>query len=146
LGGLFTLGVLFDHPDSFRNFVASSPSVYWNDCALLEHEGDFVSEIRRKRSEPRVLITVGAREQEAPETPLPNMTEDQMKDSVRAWRMVDNARDLATRLQRAKGGSNYLVRFHAFEEEDHLTVFPASISRALAFSLRSPPAARLRPR
>ena len=28
LGGLFALGVLFDHPGSFRNFIASSPSIY----------------------------------------------------------------------------------------------------------------------
>ena len=51
--------------------------------------------------------------------------------------MVDNARSLAARLQEIKGGPGYLVRFHAFDGEDHLTALSASIGRALAFALRS---------
>jgi hypothetical protein len=59
-----------------------------------------------------------------------------MKKMLREWRMVDNARELAGRLRRLRGGDGYLVRFHAFKDEDHLTVVPASIGRAMSFALR----------
>ncbi len=59
--------------------------------------------------------------------------------------MVDNARELAKRLQRPEAGSRLRVRFHAFDDEDHLTVLSASIGRALAFALRSDPSSRTRP-
>ena len=35
LGGLFVLETLFAHPASFRGFVASSPSIWWNHRGLL---------------------------------------------------------------------------------------------------------------
>jgi predicted alpha/beta superfamily hydrolase len=34
-GGLFTLGVLLNHPETFHNFVASSPSIWWNRRSVL---------------------------------------------------------------------------------------------------------------
>jgi hypothetical protein len=136
LAGLFTLGVLFNNPESFRGFVASSPSIWWNKRSVLGDEPGFARKVEAGEASPRVLILVGAREQDAPQTPLPGMTRAQMKKLMSQSRMVDNAHDLAARLQQIKGEPGYMVRFHAFEEEDHLTVLPASISRALTFALR----------
>jgi predicted alpha/beta superfamily hydrolase len=136
LAGLFTLAVLFGHPRSFRSFVASSPSIWWNSRSVLNEEPGFAEEVRAGEIAPRVLISVGAREQEAPTTPLPGMSDAQMKTLIRESRMVDNARELAARLRKINGGSGYLAHFHAFEDEDHLTVLAASIGRALAFALR----------
>jgi predicted alpha/beta superfamily hydrolase len=51
-------------------------------------------------------------------------------------RMVDNARELAERLARIEARPRLTVRFHALEDEDHSTVVPTAISRALAFALR----------
>jgi len=154
-GGLFTLNVLFNHPGSFRNFVASSPSIWWNKSSVLNDEPGFVGTVRAKEAAPRVLIMVGSKEQDVPATLLPSMTSALRKkipvvpSAVRNmigrivvkkmmldYGMVDNARELAARLQQIKGGPGYVVRFHAFEDEDHLTALPASISRALAFALR----------
>ena len=118
-GGLFVLDVLFNHPDAFRAFVASSPSIWWGERAVLAAEGAFAARVQAGEAEPCVLITVGSREVEPAEA-----------------RMVDNARELADRLSRLDGGPGYGVHFHAFEGEDHLTALPASIGRALAFALR----------
>ncbi len=49
--------------------------------------------------------------------------------------MVDNARGLAHRLARAGAGSGFVVRFQDFSAEDHLSVIPAAMSRALGFAL-----------
>jgi len=142
MGGLFTLGVLLTHPESFRNFVASSPSLFWNDRATFNDCPGFARKVRNGACAPRVLITLGADEQRVSQMLLPGASREQMKTLVREWRMVDNARDLAARLASIKGGTGYSVRFHAFDGEDHLTVLPASISRAMAFALRPSPAKR----
>ncbi len=136
LGGLFTLSVLFEHPTAFRTFTASSPSIWWNRKALLKGEAAFARRVIAREIEPRVLITVGAEEQAPLAKPPPGMTRAQMKRLLTAARMVDNARDLAERLLSLKGGSGYQVRFQAFEQEDHMSVVPASLSRALMFALR----------
>jgi predicted alpha/beta superfamily hydrolase len=155
-GGLFTLGVLLKHPKSFRNFVISSPSIWWNNRSVLDDAAGFASSIQSKEVAPRVLILVGSKEQDVPATLPPAMTEALRKKipfvpsalrSIAAkilvkramldFSMVDNARSLAARLQEIKGGPGYLVRFHAFDGEDHLTALSASIGRALAFALRS---------
>ena len=135
LGGLFVLDVLFSHPAAFRAYAASSPSIWWNRRALLRREDAFVRSLGAGAA-PRLLITVGSREQDVPDPLPPTMTLSQAQDMMRDARMVDNARDLALRMKQVKGGEGYTVRFQAFEEEDHLTVVAAAISRALAFALR----------
>ncbi|HEY5008214.1 MAG TPA: alpha/beta hydrolase-fold protein [Caulobacteraceae bacterium] len=139
LGGLFVLGVLFAQPDSFRNFVASSPSIWWNKRAVLKTEPAFADKIRAGAATPRVLILVGAEEQDPPPNLPPGMTRPQMKRLLAQARMVDNARELAARLAQIKGKPGYSVRFHALDDEDHLSVVPTSISRTLAFALRDDP-------
>jgi hypothetical protein len=64
------------------------------------------------------------------------MTAEQMQALMVQARMVDNAGDLAQRLQTLAGAPGYLVRYQAFEGDDHLTAIAASIARALAFALR----------
>jgi len=47
--------------------------------------------------------------------------------------MVDNARELASRLMALQGGAGYKVRYTLFPEETHLSGMPASTSRGVAF-------------
>jgi predicted alpha/beta superfamily hydrolase len=136
LGGLFALEVLFRHPASFRTYVASSPSIWWNGRALLEEEPAFVKRVRAGESAPRVLVLVGAKEQEIPDTPVPGMTPEQVEELMREARMVDNARELAARLAAVSGNDGYRAEFHAFDGEEHMSVIAASISRGLTFALR----------
>jgi predicted alpha/beta superfamily hydrolase len=155
IAGMFVLGTLLNHPASFRNFIASSPSIWWNKRSVLNGVPDFERKVRAGEAAPRVLILVGGSEQDVPATlppqlsgaitkklPLvPSPVKNRIarifvKKMMLDYRMVDNARDLATCLQQIKGGPRYRVSFRAFEEEDHLTVLPASIGRALAFALR----------
>jgi hypothetical protein len=123
---------------------------------VLDDAAGFASAIQSKEVAPRVLILVGSKEQDVPATLPPAMTKALtekipfvprplrniaakilVKKVMLDFSMVDNARSLAARLQEIKGGAGYLVRFHAFDGEDHLTALPASIGRALAFALRS---------
>lgn len=157
-GGLFTLGVLLRHPEAFRTFVASSPSIWWNKRSILDDVPGFIRRVRARDVAPRALITVGGAEQKVPD-PLPPVLVDGVTKRmpaapailrrpiaklvawkmVRDYRMVSNARELAARLRRVKGAPAYMVRYHVFAAEDHLThltALPASIGRALDFALR----------
>lgn len=136
LGGLFALGVLFNHPEAYRGIVASSPSIWWNERAVLAEEAAFVRRVEAHEIAPRVLIMVGANEQDAPASPPPGLTLAEAEERLRNARMVDNAAELAARLQKVEGGPGYDVRFQAFAGEDHLTAIPPSINRALTFALR----------
>jgi len=136
LAGLFALGVLFGHPEAFRTFVVSSPSIWWNRRAVLAGEAAFAAKVEAGEAAPRVLVMVGEHEEQVPETPLPGMTRAEMETLMAESRMVGNAADLAARLAAIQGGPGYQVRYQLFQDEDHLTVLPASISRALTFALR----------
>lgn len=136
LGGLLALEILFRHPDAYRTFAASSPSIWWNSCAVLELEEAFARRIEAGEATPRVLVTIGATEQEPPAIPPPNMTAEEILVLLTEARMVDNARELGGRLRALKGADGYAARFQEFEAEDHMSVVPASVSRALVFALR----------
>jgi uncharacterized protein len=136
LGGLFVLGVMFKHPESFNNYVASSPSIWWDNRSVLNDETGFLAQAKSAKHPIRVLICVGAKEQE-PYSYVPpgtNMPLSEVNKKIAEARMVDNARGLAQRLQ-AGAKSDFVVRFQDFSAEDHLSVIPASISRALGFAL-----------
>lgn len=126
LGGLFTLHVLFNHPESFRTFVAASPSIWWNRRAVLNEEAAFRTRVAAGKAAPRVLITVGALEQKPGES---------VEDASGMGRMVDNASELAARLAAVSGSAGYEVRFVNFPEETHSSVIPAAVSRGVGFAL-----------
>ena len=156
IAGMFTVGVLLNHPESFRNFVASSPSLWWNKRSTFGDIPAFARRVRAREAAPRVLILVGGDEQSVP-TELPASITDEVAKRIpkapplvrkmAAWvvvkkkmldyAMIAGARKLARRLHRIRGGPGYKVRFHIFKGEDHLTALPASIARALSFALRN---------
>ncbi len=136
LGGLFVLGVMFKYPESFNNYVASSPSIWWDNKSVLKDESGFLAKAQSAKHPIRVLICVGAKEQDPySQAPPGNMPLSEVNKKIAEARMVDNARDLAHRLAQAGAKSGFVVRFQDFSAEDHLSVVPASISRALGFAL-----------
>lgn len=136
LGGLFTLHILFTHPEAFRNFVASSPSIWWDHRAVLKNEAAFSEAVNAGRVSPRVLILAAAYEQTVPKGPVPApYTPESLAKAMAEARMVDNARELGQRLSALKGVPPYEASFHLFEGESHTTVVPASVSRAIDFAV-----------
>ena len=136
LGGLFTLVSLFADPTAFKNFVAASPSIWWNDRAVLTHEAEFARRVEAGEIAPRVLVTIGQFEQDPPKVPPPGMTPQAVAELVARGRMVDNARELGSRLAALKGHAGYEGCFHLFEGEDHLSAMAAAMGRAVDFALR----------
>jgi hypothetical protein len=135
LGGLFVLDTLFKRPGDYSRYIAASPSIWWNDRDVLRREADFVRTIGTGAVAPRVLISVGAREQEVPQRATPGVSAEDLKSLIAEGRMVDNAWELGERLGKVSA-EGYQASFHAFEDEDHLTGLAASVGRALDFALR----------
>jgi predicted alpha/beta superfamily hydrolase len=131
-GGLFVLHALFEQPDAYRTFVVGSPSIWWNDREVLQGEARFVSAVRAGKAAPRILVTSNEWEQFAG---APGLTPADLEFMERA-RMVDNARELESRLQAIKGSGGYVVRYFLFSQETHISGIPAAASRGLAFISR----------
>ncbi len=135
LGGLFTLHVMFHHPEAYQSYVAGSPSIWWNDREVLGGEAAYSKLVKERKVAPRLLITSDRWEQDvnAPGMPLAGAARDGALASMTSARMVDNAKELAARLKALKGGPGYEVRYVLFPEETHETGIPASTSRGVAF-------------
>jgi hypothetical protein len=135
LGGLFTLNVMFHHPDAYRTYVAGSPSIWYDGRKLLQGEAAFLDLVRAGKTSPRLLITSDGWEQaeDAPNLPASGNAREEGLAAMKETRMVDNARELAERLKAIKGAAGYEVRYVVFAQETHLTGIPASTSRGVAF-------------
>jgi len=150
LGGLFTLRTLMNHPDWFQTYLALSPSIWWHDAALIK-EALALSPSPAQRA-ARVYIGIGELEEYKTADHVAEMEASLRAalakdpkalggESVEAYmanahnrenHMVDNARDMA-RILSDKG---LKVRYDQFSEEDHFSVLPSQIGRAIPFALR----------
>jgi len=137
LGGLAVLHALFVKPEAFVSYIASSPSIWWNEQAVLKGEPFFANTVTAGAARPRVLITVGAKENEACPTIARrlNVSVPRLEGAIRRARMIDNAVELTARLRALKGASPYRVEECAiFPEQGHsLSAWPA-LGRAIAFA------------
>lgn len=134
LGGLFALHALFNQTAAFSHYVAASPSIWWYRSALRNDEAEFTRRVALSQTDARLLVTVGDQEQE-----LTRSERAAPESNIRAeWkarnRMVDNARELAGRMTRLQF-RGLQTDFVAFEGEDHTSVIPASLARAVSFAL-----------
>ncbi len=131
-GGLFVLHALFTRCEAFQRFVAASPSIWWQDRAILEEERRFTDALPPAAATRSLLVTVGENELQAPPGEPPDPAREERR---RKARMEDNARELAERLA-ALGPRGPAVSFVSFAGENHGSVIPAAVSRAVAVALR----------
>ncbi|GFE90518.1 alpha/beta hydrolase [Steroidobacter agaridevorans] len=133
-GGLFTLYALINSPGLVDNFVAASPSI-WFESRMMQKDnvrGRLEPKLQTQQVTPRVLITVGEYEQAAdPDFPSVH-GQGSNADILKERQQVDNAREFADYLSKLKGIE---AKFVMFPGEDHGTVIPAAISRGVRFAL-----------
>ncbi len=111
LGGLFTTYCLLNSTGVFSRYGINSPSLWWNNNEILNQADSFF--IKNKtwdKSPVKVFISVGQKE---------------------GVSMVPTMVKLSTRLE-AKAYKNVTLNWHLFEEETHLSVIPANLSRTLS--------------
>jgi len=129
LGGRFVLHTLCTAPELFETYVAVSPSIWWDReqlfgaVAALEHGPG------RQHRDRRVMVTVGEYEQRLAPWLLGAPQAEAIAQRQQRRQMVDDAREMAARLAAICGS----VRFDVFPAEDHASVVPVSIGRAIRF-------------
>lgn len=111
-GGFFTLYTLFNRPQAFQNYLAFSPSVWWNNRSLLEDERRFTA--ARKASDPPVSLFVAT---------------GGLEETQRIP-MVTDSREVVSRLK-AAADRGVKTDLYIAEGEDHGSIVPTALSRAL---------------
>jgi uncharacterized protein len=115
LGGLFTMHALFAAPGAFTRYVASSPSLWWDNRAMFETERQFAA--AHSSLPARLFMSVG--EEEAGPAPL----------LVEA-KMVANLQEMtATLISREYMGLD--VSSYVFPGETHTSVSAPALIRGL---------------
>jgi predicted alpha/beta superfamily hydrolase len=137
---------MVNRPQSFQTYIALSPSIWWNHDAVLQEAKRFVEKADRPKK-LRVFLSVGDLEQYM--TPAyvdrtrevlrgsydtkakANAEADKEMREMEAKTMVENARRMAKLLDVA----HVQTTFVQFPDEDHLSVVPAALGRAVPFAL-----------
>lgn len=132
-GGLFALHVLFTRPEMFQSYIASSPSIWWNDSSLLGEEKQFVQRFRGQELPVKVMISLGEQERvlRGPMTPDPARRSPQIGNPLAAQEMVK-------RLSEA-GIPKLKVEYREYASEHHGTVLLPAASRGVSFALEALP-------
>lgn len=136
LGGLAVVHALFTRPTAYRSFIAASPSIWWNDRAVLSGEAALSKAVQAGEASPRILLTVGGDEETPPRLPPgAEAIQAQFEEMTLRARMTGNAADLISRLQSLKGAGGYRVEDLAvFPRQGHgISPWP-SIGRAVSFA------------
>ncbi|GLK72206.1 alpha/beta hydrolase [Ancylobacter dichloromethanicus] len=133
LAGWFTLDVMARDSAAFRSYVAVSPSLWWDEARLIE--GLALPRV----VPPRLSMMVGEWEQAlAPwQAARPEAAEMAARRARRG--MVARAQGFAARARDALGPGAE-VQFEVLAGEDHASILPAAMARALRFALAGAPA------
>ncbi|WP_367872106.1 alpha/beta hydrolase [Luteolibacter sp. Populi] len=140
-GGLLALHVLFTRPELFQTYIASSPSIWWNDRYILQEEKSFTEKLASKPVQATLVMTVGELEQSLTqiEAAWPEEEREEHRLKITRRKMVDNTRELAWRLEAlAKSGLETELRI--FPGESHKSVVPMAIGHVLPYAF--PPVKR----
>ncbi|MBB3771029.1 hypothetical protein FHS55_001624 [Angulomicrobium tetraedrale] len=134
LAGWFTLDVMTRVPAAFAAYVAVSPSIWWDEARLMEGLAGMEGLARTKGPPPRLALMVGEWEEAlAPwQADRPEAAEMAARRAQRA--MVARARAFAAQAAVTLGPAAR-VRFDRMAGEDHASILPAAMTRALRFAL-----------
>lgn len=119
LSGLFAAHAWVSRPDVFSDLVAISPSLWWDGASMLAHP------LAQRPAGHRAVITAGEHEEGDVNRVWPRLFANAEQRAMAA--MVSNASRFAGMTRRA-GAETHLA---VLRDEHHMTLVPASISRAL---------------
>ncbi|MFT3754401.1 MAG: alpha/beta hydrolase-fold protein [Pseudoxanthomonas sp.] len=135
-GGLFVLHTLARQPEAFPIRIAASPSIWYGGGGFIKDELQKLAQ-SRTQDDPRLRVLLMAGEFE--QAPSPAMrAQPHAEEAIRGLAMrkqIDNAREATALLGAAPGIE---ARFDEIAGEDHGSVIPAAIGRAVAFMLWPP--------
>lgn len=139
LGGLLVMHLLATRGDQFDTWLAASPSLWYGDGRVI----DELAAMARARgtgavAPARVLMTYGEHERsQAPWAPAPGGDLAAANATLARLAQIDNGQKAAGLLREAPG---IAVELEVIPGEDHQSVVPAAIGRAIRHWLMPAPA------
>jgi predicted alpha/beta superfamily hydrolase len=97
-------------------YIVGSPSIWWDGAVTFEHERAFAE--RSSDLPARVFMSVGSLEEPGPDA------------QSAAAKMVSNVREM-DRILRDRKYAGLELTTHIFDDETHVSVIPATLSRGL---------------
>ncbi|HSJ04545.1 MAG TPA: alpha/beta hydrolase-fold protein, partial [Verrucomicrobium sp.] len=139
-GGLFALHVLFTRPESFQTYVASSPSVWWNNKYILQEEAEFAKRVQSQPVQATLVMSAGELEQTLTqhEYSWPDGPREEHASKTARRRMVDNTREMSWRLIKLES-KGLKSSYRVFPGESHKSVIPVAVASALPLVFPSLP-------
>lgn len=116
-GGLFGLWVAFHEPELFRNYVLTSPSIWFADRAVLQSEVAYAA--THKDLPARIYLATGSREH-----PGPGGCADCDNDMV-----ADQSR--LTAILKSRAYPSLQIRTNVVDDGFHETTFPIGLMQGL---------------
>ena len=123
-GGLFAIYAMLEGGGAFHRIIAGSPSLWWDHRVVLDLEEQYTA--THDALGARVFVSVG------------ELEEPEGDEDLAEYAMVANAREFHGLLQ-TRQYEGLSLQFHIFEDETHVSVIPATISRGLRFVYGSQP-------
>jgi predicted alpha/beta superfamily hydrolase len=115
-GALLGAYVLLHQPDLFRHYVLSSPSLWFDQRRLLEQTPTLLRKLPARIS-AKIWLYIGGFEQPGP--------------SARHYKTLDMVGDMQAFAKRLSPAKGLKVKTQVIDGEDHLTVFPPMVTRAM---------------
>lgn len=112
LGGLISTDIMFSRPNLFRNYIIAGPALQWNSREIFNREKEFAKE--NKVLKATVFTSVGSL--------------DNNKYVITPWKDFNNQV-----IERNYSGLIY--KTIVIENETHLSMFPAALTKGLKFVL-----------
>lgn len=122
-GSLLGLHMLLTEPQMFNQYILGSPSLWYDKRVMFDMERDYAAS--HKDMPAQVYMLIGSFETVKPKLSNPRYN----KESD----MVKDMKEFETRLK-SRRYPNLSVHSEVIQDEDHLTVFPALITRGLFWS------------
>ena len=115
-GGLFVLHTFMTHPETFQRYIAASPSLWFDNYALLNRQADWLNNKVNKVQNTMLMTTVGTHEHGR--SPIPDAESIQKQNNF-----YQNFNQ-----QRSK---HFLFWNYRHPAEQHLTNLYASLPKAI---------------
>ncbi|UUX49286.1 alpha/beta hydrolase-fold protein [Nisaea acidiphila] len=137
-GGLFTLYALATRPAAFRNWIAASPAIYWEDEVIRTYL-DRMPPTGWENLSGRVLLSAGEFEGGAP-APFERGRSDETERLAhrRKIRTIHLAEELSRDILRLTGRAE-AASFEQHPGENHMSVLPVAVNRAVQNAFRLSP-------
>ncbi|MBU1377707.1 MAG: hypothetical protein KKE02_01360 [Alphaproteobacteria bacterium] len=127
LGGLFVADTLLRAPQTYRQYFASSPSLWNNDFAVLKEQAQFREKAAALTAPIRVELSVGGLEREFSARQLAGVPSLRGLPDVRMVSALTEFGGWMTGLH----SPNVNIRYGVVEGETHTSVVPGNLVRAV---------------